>query len=247
MESLGNYLRDLRLARGRSVAEVARITRVGCDHLKALEEERWSELPAPVFTKGFIRAYCQALGEPPGEAVARYSMALQALEPPAPFASGAPGARGRAHGTVLVSLILLVALGLGLFLVSLGLQERSPLGLTERMTPAASGLLQPVPAPAPPAPTAVTRVEQAAEVRLIARTTEPTWVRVETDRGRIIEELIPAGATRQWSSDQRFVLTIGNAGGISLELNGRSLPPLGRSGVVVRRLVLPQDARGTDP
>ena len=79
MESLGNYLRDLRLARGRSVAEVARITRVGSDYLKALEEERWSELPAPVFTKGFIRAYCQALGEPPGEAIARYSMALQAL------------------------------------------------------------------------------------------------------------------------------------------------------------------------
>jgi cytoskeletal protein RodZ len=246
MESLGNYLRDLRLARGRSVAEVARITRVGSDYLKALEEERWSELPAPVFTKGFIRAYCQALGEPPGEAVARYSMALQAL-PPAPFASGAPGARGRARGTVLVSLILLIALGLGLFLVNLGLQKRSAPEVTATITPAASGLLQPVPAPAPPAPTAVTRVEQAAEVRLIARTTEPTWVRVETDRGRIIEELIPAGATRQWSSDQRFVLTIGNAGGISLELNGRSLPPLGRSGVVVRRLVLPQDARGTDP
>ena len=67
------------------------------------------------------------------------------------------------------------------------------------------------------------------------------------DRGSVIEELIPAGATRQWTSDQRFVLTIGNAGGISLELNGRSLAPLGRSGVVVHRLVLPEGAQGTDP
>ncbi|PYO52219.1 MAG: DUF4115 domain-containing protein, partial [Candidatus Rokuibacteriota bacterium] len=36
-----------------------------------------------------------------------------------------------------------------------------------------------------------------------------------------------------------FVLTLGNAGGVSLELNGRTLPPLGPSGAVISRIVLP--------
>ena len=247
MESLGNYLRHLRLTRGCSLEEVARTTRVASSYLEALEGDRWSEFPAPVFTKGFIRAYCQALGESPGEAIARYTAALQALDPPALATPGGPATRGLVRGRVLVSLILLIALGLGLFLVSLGLQERSAPEVTERMAPVAGASFQPAPAPPPPAPTAVTQGEKATQVRLVARTTEPTWVRVQMDRGGVIEELIPAGATRQWNSDQRFVLTIGNAGGISLELNGRSLPPLGRSGVVVRRLVLPEGAQGTDP
>ena len=44
-------------------------------------------------------------------------------------------------------------------------------------------------------------------------------------------------------SNGPFVLTIGNAGGISLELNGRPVPRLGASGAVISRLVLPPDIR----
>jgi hypothetical protein len=35
------------------------------------------------------------------------------------------------------------------------------------------------------------------------------------------------------------VLTVGNAGGLALELNGRALPPLGPSGAVLPQLVIP--------
>ena len=247
METLGNYLRDLRLARGRSLNEVARTTCVAGSYLQALEEDRWSDLPAAVFTKGFIRAYCQALGESSAEALARYTSALEALDPPVPVTPRVPAARGLTRGPVLVSVILLIALGLGLFLLSLGLQERPAREAPARTAPVADTSFQPVPPPPPPASPAVAQSEQATQARLVARTTEPTWVRVQMDRGNVIEELIPAGATRQWTSDHRFVLTIGNAGGIRLELNGRSLPPLGASGVVLYRLVLPEGAEGTDP
>jgi len=37
-------------------------------------------------------------------------------------------------------------------------------------------------------------------------------------------------------------VTIGNAGGIELTLNGRPMPPLGERGVVIRRLELPSQA-----
>ena len=45
---------------------------------------------------------------------------------------------------------------------------------------------------------------------------------------------------REWTSDRRFVLTIGNAGGIEVVLNGRPLPPLGARGAVIHRLSLPE-------
>jgi len=64
-------------------------------------------------------------------------------------------------------------------------------------------------------------------------------MRVRTEDGRTSEENIPAGETREWVSNRPFVLTIGNAGGIALELNGRRVPPLGPRGAVIERLVLP--------
>jgi hypothetical protein len=66
---------------------------------------------------------------------------------------------------------------------------------------------------------------------------------VRTDDGRQIDETIPAGEVREWVSNRPFVLTVGNAGGVALELNGQALPRLGASGSVIPRLVLPPDAQ----
>ena len=74
MSSLGSYLRDLRTAKGMSLDEVSRVTRVGRTHLEALEAEELSALPAPVFVKGFIRAYCEFLQANPAEALGRYQV-----------------------------------------------------------------------------------------------------------------------------------------------------------------------------
>jgi hypothetical protein len=79
--------------------------------------------------------------------------------------------------------------------------------------------------------------------RLVARTNEATWIRVRTDDGRNSEESIPAGEVREWVSNRPFILTVGNASGVSFELNGRTVPPLGARGAVIPRLVLPPEAR----
>ena len=77
--------------------------------------------------------------------------------------------------------------------------------------------------------------------RLVARTTQLTWLRVRSEDGHSTEETIPPGQVREWVSNRRFTVSIGNAGGVSLELNGVALPPLGASGVVIPRLVLPSE------
>jgi cytoskeleton protein RodZ len=76
--------------------------------------------------------------------------------------------------------------------------------------------------------------------RLVVKAVEPTWIRVQIDDARVVEELLAAGAQREWTSDRRFVLTIGNAGGIQIVLNGRALPSLGARGAVIHRLSLPE-------
>ena len=243
-----------------------------------LEADDLAALPAPAFTRGFIRAYCQVLREPPDEALARYQEGVQphavhghdaAL--PESRKSRELGTRreNRGRGAVLVSFVLLVVLGVALFLVTLALQ---PAGERrgEQRAPASAGAPPAPPAarpsvaakapslepssvlpsttvasgPRPPVPPTSTPVgvidDVASRYRLVARTTEATWMRVRTGDGRTSEENIPAGEVREWISNEPFVLSIGNAGGVTLELNGRLLPPLGPSGTVIARLVVPE-------
>ena len=278
MSSVGAHLRELRTQRGVSLEEISRSTRVLTQYLLALETDRYEALPAPVFTKGFIRAYCQALGVPPDESLAIYEgrpgggtdVKPAAHEPrptaqPAPVSEGAAkrreAAENRTRGAVLAGFVLLVVLGVALFAVTLWLHPTpAPLEGGRVAEPQAAPPVpapppveapRPVPAPAAPAPpVGAPSVEARAEMvgvtspyRLIARTSEATWMRVRTEDGRTSEENIPAGETREWVSNRPFVLTIGNAGGVALELNGRSVPRLGPSGAVIDRLVLPSDAR----
>jgi transcriptional regulator with XRE-family HTH domain len=266
MLSVGAHLRQLREARGISLEEIARATRVNTSYLHALEAEDWAELPVPVFTRGFIRAYCQALGEAPDESLAMYEGRAAAVAPSPSTTPAVPTARPAAssarppaappprnRGPVLVSFVLLVVLGVALFALTLALQSgrESPEDRRAARAPAASA--RPVETPAvgatpqapaapgaPPAPSTAAPPRPAA-FRLVARTLEPTWMRVRTEDGKTTEETIPAGQVREWVSTGPFTLTVGNAGGVTLELNGRALPSLGPSGVVIPRLVVPTE------
>lgn len=60
--SLGQLLREVRQRRALSLGEVERDTRINRDYLEALEQERYELLPAPVYTRGFVRAYARHLG-----------------------------------------------------------------------------------------------------------------------------------------------------------------------------------------
>jgi cytoskeleton protein RodZ len=333
--ALGPHLRELRLQSGIALEEISRVTRIPTRYLDALEAEQFASLPAPVFVRGFIRAYCHALGQSAEPALSLYRPDGEPVPGPArpPMRASARGPRGR--GAVLVSLGLLVSLGGALLGVTLLLQSGRPVARavpsdghvraerdavtspsepgtpgptaasgstpgagwgpsalpatvsagaersrapeppapgTSTATPSAaptpSVTVTPPPPPgpaaapatpsasspprtpepaAPAAPMARARdgapivgaVTASAPYRLIARTVEPTWIRVRMEDGRLSEETIPAGESREWVSNAPFVVTVGNAGGVSLELNGEKLPPLGGKGVVVPRLVLP--------
>jgi cytoskeletal protein RodZ len=71
--SYGQHLKSTRLAKGISLEQISRETRVGKDILLSIEREDDEALPAEVFVKGFLRAYAEAVGLDGGEVVDKYA------------------------------------------------------------------------------------------------------------------------------------------------------------------------------
>ena len=62
---LGEMLQRARQARGLTLEEVERDTRISRRYLQALENENFGLLPAPVYARGFLRTYARYLGLEP--------------------------------------------------------------------------------------------------------------------------------------------------------------------------------------
>lgn len=72
MGKFGDKLRRERELRGVTLDEIADATKIGTRSLRALEEERFDQLPGGIFNKGFVRAYARFLGLDEEQAVSDY-------------------------------------------------------------------------------------------------------------------------------------------------------------------------------
>ena len=124
--TFGARLKREREKRSISLDDVSAATKISLRMLRALEEEKFEQLPGGIFNKGFVRAYARHLGIDEEQAVADY---LEAAGENAPKAQEAvvesPDAKvseGGAHDGpasvpwgALAIVLLLIALGLSLW------------------------------------------------------------------------------------------------------------------------------------
>ena len=71
----GDVLRTLRESSGASLSDLEDITKISTRYLRAIEHQDFEALPAPVYIRGFVTQYAQALGLDPHPVSASY-MAL---------------------------------------------------------------------------------------------------------------------------------------------------------------------------
>jgi cytoskeleton protein RodZ len=248
--TFGEELRRERLIRDVSLEEISNATKISIRLLSALESSDISRLPAPVYSRGFIRAYSRHLGLDPEEMVNAY-LADVAPEKSREATGSRKGRfrsrflRGRrAAGMIVVSVT-------GILLV-LGLIAR-PERRATTSAPVAPRELAPVsfknvavsPGPAPavqenPGPVS----QQPSGVSMILEFEQDSWTEVSADGRPIFSGMIRRGIRREFQAREGFRLTLGNAGGVRVTVDGRALEPLGEAGQVVRNLPLPADRQG---
>src|SRR5262249_56969183 len=115
--TLGAYLRRRRERAGLSVKAVSAGSRIVPHLVDALEADRDDLLPAPVYVRGFIRAYCAQVRTDPDEALRLYE---QRISPPPPSTVTAPATLAlpttRSWGRMAVGALLVVVVAVaGIF------------------------------------------------------------------------------------------------------------------------------------
>ena len=232
-----------------SLEEISAATKISVRLLTALEEGNRARLPAPVFTRGFIRAYCLHLGLDPVEKINSYLSEVQPTSPSLPAAvkpgGGSRFLRGRRStaGTILggVTAVLLL---LGLIASPEHRRPRvSRPSVASRIEPVSFKNVAPSNEPTPlirdDAPDPVVPAAAPNGVALVLQFDEPSWIEISADGEKVFGGTITAGVSRKFEARKTFSITLGNAGGVRVSIDGRPLAPLGRPGQVVRNIVLP--------
>ena len=79
MNGIGAKLRRAREARGYSQSQIADMTRILVQIVQGLEEEDFSRIVAPIYGRGFVKLYAQAVGLDPAECVREFMEAYSGI------------------------------------------------------------------------------------------------------------------------------------------------------------------------
>jgi cytoskeletal protein RodZ len=268
LASFGEELRREREIRGISLKEIADATKISKRFLDAIERNDHKTLPAPVFTRGFVREYARYLGLNSDEMVNRYNFAAvgddrieqsshlerlttpQAPPPPkkkAPLKS-IPAPYARVDRNVYILIIVVIALaGVSYWALK---HRRETRANEERLAAETKTSAAPAPIalpPAAPAQTASTPTQPPAVVPakliLSLEITRTSWITLDADGERQINAELRRGFHRTVEAKDAFRFkTIGNAGGVTITLNDLPVPALGHDGQVLHDVVLDRAA-----
>ena len=122
LETVGQDLRAARLRRGDDLASVSRALKIRKDHLEALEEDRFDQLPGRAYAIGFVRSYADYLGLDPVQSVERFKLEIagrgsDAL-PAAPL-STIEEERQLPHGWIIIAAVVVLLVGYGVYRLAL--------------------------------------------------------------------------------------------------------------------------------
>ena len=248
MGTFGDTLRQARDDLGASLVDAERETKIHRRYLEALENEDESALPAPVYTRGFIRTYCRYLGLNPEamlDLFGRRTVADERLElRPIPAQVGSSRSVSL-RPVVLLGIVVMVGLlaaylwaQYNSFVESLGQVEQAPSSRSASPTippkPTAlavspAGSPSPAPVVASPSPEPTPARGLVVEARIVER----TWLEVWVDGRSVMAETVQPGGTRSFTADQQVRMRVGNGAGVQVIVSGVSQGRLGARGQAV--------------
>ena len=246
MAGEGQMLQAAREEKQWSFTYTEEITKIRVRYVRALEEEKYEVLPGTTYVKGYLRTYAKQLGLNPDEIIALYNSS--ATPEPIPVL-GSPNrlvkvrplwVRPALIGSMAVLAIVLV--------ITIALSQSGKKIVDPPYVPAAlpKAPQTEVTTPSPSVPVVpnpenvVATTQEGLTAQLVF--TQPCWIEIRVDGQPLFQGTFTAGTSKEVKGTNKIELvTVGNAGGLSVTLNGKALPSLGKAGEVIRNVVLTKD------
>jgi cytoskeletal protein RodZ len=235
MASLGQELKRERELRGISLKEIANSTKINLKFLQALENDELEILPGEFFIKGILSAYAKCLGLEKEYVLNKFyedsllkEQDLEIEEHTEKSSSNVFPRKLNFFSLVFIS-VLLFLIFLSFYFISRPRKSSEPSPETQIAVPFQEE------EPIPP-PKELSQIEEAKELDLKISFLYETWIQVYADGELILDGLKKEGERASVKAGEEFILHLGNAGGISYSLNGRTGKPLGSLGAVRKNI-----------
>lgn len=257
MESVGEILRDARQTQGLELASVATLTKINARYLEAIEADDRQRLPSSFFYRSFVHQYATALGLDAHQLDAEVDRLLSAEAPlPLPgqeraIARNLPpvteGNRFQPSRTVtsVAALVLVMLACSGVYSWWRKSRDVVPASEEARRVPPAPVAQVTSYRQTSKAETPVSAQAQGLEalpgykvlLDLMAR--EETWLSIYSDGKKVFSGTLAANQSKSIEGRETAKVTMGNAAGLEVRLNGKLLDPLGTHGQVLTVVFTP--------
>lgn len=265
MVTIGARLKKIRLEKGRSLEDAHRDTKIHFNVLRALEEDSLVNYN-PVYIKGFLKIYCHYLGVNPEEFIIEVKKSKPSIETitevkkqvlpdnkPSVFISGAAALLKFIRGKIkiIIWIIIISFFLMGVFKIGKFMVLKIGQWLKRPRIEAAVSILRQKEKPAAAAAKISKKSNSAVKtedkpilssgIKLTIRAKDNCWMQVKSDGKNVFQGILRKGRVEGWKACEKIELSLGNAGVLELEVNGRIISSLGRKGQSVKNILITKD------
>lgn len=248
--SIGETLTAARESAGLSVEQVAETTRIRRTLVQAIEHDDFSPCGGDFYARGHIRTIAATVGADPKPLLDAFDAdhdrgggprATEVFE----SETGARAERRGPNWSAAMGAALVLVLVYGVAQAVSGNGDHEPtagVGGTAAAQPTAGGT-SPTAKPSPSSRES-SAVAQAPRdrVTVVLKARDVSWVQATTASGKeLFQGNLRRGQVKTFTDRQRINLVVGNAGAVTLTVNGTDVGTPGRPGQVARVHFTPQD------
>ncbi|MBP1760134.1 MAG: hypothetical protein H6Q63_1051 [Firmicutes bacterium] len=249
MAGEGQMLRAAREEKEWSLLDTEEITKIRVRYIQALEEEDYGILPGATYVKGYLRTYSKQLGLNPNDIIELYSSTMKPEVAPVIETARIGKPHSKWVRPVIIGSMALVAIALAIGIKSLYHPEgnlpqstfTSPplISAPNTETTAPPSTVPETPSISSP-PNVVASTYDGLTAQLVF--TQACWIEIKIDGQAPFQGTFAAGTSKEVKgTDKIELVSIGNAGGLTVTLNGKAMPSLGKPGQVLRNVVLTKE------
>jgi len=258
---VGEVLQRARVHYKQSLAQVEKDLRIPLAQLEAIEDSRYDQLPARVYAIGFIRSYAQYLGFNSEEIVRLFKEEAMStkISPDLNFPVSAEQSNLPSKWIVLGSVAALILISILWGQVTslqdpetpsvydVSKKDAHPTFSMDVMPSDSVAKSNSVHMMGPDVRSSISQdkekiAEQAPLIQkkgVILSIKDNSWVEIRNADGkRLVSRVLKAGDQYFVPDEPGLTMSIGNAGGVELIIDGKTLAPFGAKGAVVRNVTL---------